>query len=544
LKRLDEALRDYDQAIALRPRFPQSHVNRGNVLAMLHRPDDALESFRKAIALEPDFADAYSNAGNIYSTRRSYGEALGAYDRALTLRPDDSETRSMRLLAKMYLCDWSNFAAECRLLVEAVNAALPVYPFSMLPVSTAPAEQYRCAKTFTKTRYPGAGSSPLPATTRRHDRLRIAYVSSDFREHAVSNLAAGMFEHHDRTRFSVTALSIGPDDGSALRRRLQDAFDEFIDAGALRDDEIAARVKNAEIDILIDLNGYTHGARMGIFARRPAPLQVGYLGYSGTVGADYIDYVIADPTVIPERDFGYFSEKVVWLPGSFMVNDAARPIAEATPTRNELGLPDDGFVFCCFNQPYKIGPNIFDVWMRLLRTVDGSVLWLKENGAEASRNLRREAEQRGVAPERLIFAPSMPLAADHLARQRQADLFLDTLPYNAHATTADALWAGLPVVTCLGGTFAGRVAASLLKAAGLDDLIATSLDDYEALALKLAREPSLLAAYRATLLHNRDTCSLFDTARFTRHIEAAYSRMWQMRQRGERPAHFAVAADE
>ncbi len=383
LKRLDEALRNYDQAIALRPRFPQSHVNRGNVLAMLHRPDDALESFKKAIALQPDFADAYSNAGNIYSTRRSYGEALAAYDRALELRPDDSETRSMRLLAKMYLCDWSNFSAECQLLLDAVNAELPVYPFSILPVSKAPAEQHRCATIFTKTRYPGAGPSPLPAAIPRHDRLRLGYVSSDFREHAVSNLAVGMFERHDRMRFSVTAISIGPDDGSALRRRLQNAFDDFIDAGALRDDEIAARVKDAEIDILIDLNGYTHGARMGIFAQRPAPIQVGYLGYSGTVGADYIDYVIADPTVIPEQNFRFFSEKVVWLPGSFMVNDAARPVADRTPQRSELQLPDDGFVFCCFNQPYKIGPTIFDIWMRLLRAVEGSVLWLKENGAEA-----------------------------------------------------------------------------------------------------------------------------------------------------------------
>ena len=277
-----------------------------------------------------------------------------------------------------------------------------------------------------------------------------------------------MFEHHDKTRFSVTAISIGPDDGSALRRRLQNAFDAFIDAGTLRDDEIAARVKDAEIDILIDLNGYTHGARMGIFAQRPAPIQVGYLGYSGTVGADYIDYIIADPTVIPERDFAFFSEKVVWLPGSFMVNDAARPISDAhADDATSSQLPDGAFVFCCFNQPYKIGPDVFDVWMRLLRAVDGSVLWLKENGAEASRNLRREAEQRGVAPERLIFAASVPLAADHLARQRQADLFLDTLPYNAHATTADALWAGLPVVTCLGETLPGGSPQAFSRRPGL-----------------------------------------------------------------------------
>jgi predicted O-linked N-acetylglucosamine transferase (SPINDLY family) len=292
--------------------------------------------------------------------------------------------------------------------------------------------------------------------------------------------------------------------------------------------------------VLIDLNGYTQGARMGIFAQRPAPIAASYLGFSGTTGTDYIDYVLADRIVVPKEDFPSFSEKVVWLPGSFMVNDSARPIAERTPARGELGLPEEDFVFCCFNQPYKIGPAVFDVWMRLLHAVDGSVLWLKENGAAASDNLRREAANRGVAPERLIFAGSVPLAADHLARQRQADLFLDTLPYNAHATTSDALWAGLPVVTCLGEAFAGRVAASLLAAVGLDELITTSIADYEALALKLARDKALLGAIKAKLAQNRGSCALFDTARFTRHIESAYLTMAQRQSRGERPQSFAV----
>jgi predicted O-linked N-acetylglucosamine transferase (SPINDLY family) len=543
LKRIDAALADYDKAIALRPNFPQAHVNRGNVLAMLHRSDDALESFKKASALQPDFADAYSNAGNIYTTRRSYGEALAAYDRALALRPDDSETRSMRLLAKLHLCDWRNFDAESRSLLASVRSGAPVYPFSILPVSATPGEQLRCAATFSKTRYPGSEKPLWHGTGYKHDRLRIAYVSSDFREHAVSHLAAGMFECHDRARFEVTAISIGPGDGSELRQRLERSFDAFIDASVMRDDETAALIRKAEIDILVDLNGYTQGARIGIFALRPAPIQVTYLGYAGTLGADYFDYILADRTVVPSEKFEFYTERVAWLPDSFMVTDRMRPIAERTPTRSELQLPDGAFVFCCFNQPYKIGPTVFEVWMRLLKAVDGSMLWLKESGAEATRNLRREAEQRGVAATRLIFAPSVPLAADHLARQRQADLFLDTLPYNAHATTADALWAGLPVVTCLGGTFAGRVAASLLKAAGLDDLITTSLDDYEALTLKLAREPALLAAFKARLLRNRDTCSLFDTARFTRHIETAYTAMWQSKQRGSDPAHFAIRAD-
>lgn len=452
LKRTDDALASYDKAIALRPSFPQAHVNRGNTLAALHRADEALSSFNKAIALQPDFADAHSNAGNIHAMRRSYGEAISAYDRALILRPEDSEARSMRLLAKMNLCDWSNFEAESASLLAAVDAGLPVYPFIVLPLKTTPERQLRCAQTFTALRYPPAARPLWNGQRYGHDRLRIAYVSADFREHAVANLTAGMFACHDRSSFEVSAISIGRDDGSLLRRRLEAAFDHFIDASTMTDEEIASRIRDTETDILIDLNGYTHGARMGVFAQRPTPTQVSYLGFSGTTGADYFDYVIADRTVIPETHVQAFSEKVVWLPDSFMVNDATRAIAERVPPRSALGLPENGFVFCCFNQPYKIGPAIFDVWMRLLKTVDGSVLWLKDNGAASSHNLRREAEQRGVGPERLVFAPSLPLAADHLARQRQADLFLDTLPYNAHATTSDALWAGLPVVTCLGET--------------------------------------------------------------------------------------------
>ena len=544
LKRFDDALRNYDKAIALRPDFAEAYVNRGNVQAALHHSDDALASYNKAIALKPDFADAYSNAGNIYCTRKSYSEALDAYGRALALRPDDSDARSMRLFAKMHLCDWSDFNAECAALISCINSNLPLYPFSVLAIPSSPDQQLRCARTFANTRYPSSDKPLWRGDIYDHDRLRIAYVSSDFRAHAVSHLMAGLFECHDKAQFEVTAISIGPDDGSELRRRLQVAFDKFIDANAMRDDEIASRIRQAEIDILIDLNGYTQGARMGIFAQRPAPVQVNYLGYSGTIGADYIDYVVADPTVIPKEHFAFYSEKVAWLPDSFMVNDPGRSIAERTPTRAESHLPDDAFVFCCFNQPYKISPAVFEVWMRLLKAVDGSVLWLKENGAVAAQNLRREAQRHGVAPERLVFAASVPLAGDHLARHRQADLFLDTSPYNAHATASDALWAGLPVVTCLGTAFAGRVAASLLKAIGLDELVTTSIDDYEVLALRLARDPALLDSLKAKLARNRTIGPLFDTQRFARYIEAAYRTMSQAQRRGSPPESFAVASGD
>jgi predicted O-linked N-acetylglucosamine transferase (SPINDLY family) len=299
-------------------------------------------------------------------------------------------------------------------------------------------------------------------------------------------------------------------------------------------------MRSLEIDIAVDLNGYTQGNRRGIFARRAAPIQVNYLGYAATMGADHYDYIIADRTVIPQQQFEFYREKVVWLPDSFMVTDDARIIAEQTPSRGELQLPEAGFVFCCFNQSYKISPAIFDVWMRLLRQVDGSVLWLRDYGAVTSRNLRREAERRGVAPERLIFAGRVPMVEDHLARQRHADLFLDTLNYNAHTTASDALWAGVPVLTCLGSTFAGRVAASQLRAVGLAELVTESLPDYEAVALKIATDPALCRSLKDRLARERTTGPLFGTRRFTASIETAYTTMWRRLQRGEAPQSFAV----
>jgi predicted O-linked N-acetylglucosamine transferase (SPINDLY family) len=353
-----------------------------------------------------------------------------------------------------------------------------------------------------------------------------------------------MFEHHDRSRFEVTALSLGTGRDSAFRRRIRASFERIVDVDSQSDQEISDLVRDLEIDILVDLNGHTRNWRMGVFAQRPAPIQVNYLGYAGTTGAESFDYIIADSTVIPSEHFEYYSEKVAWLPHSFFVNDAARPVAERTPSRRELNLPDTGFVFCCFNQPYKINPAAFDSWMRLLEATDGSVLWLRDTGAVSSRNLRLEAERRGVAPERLIFATRAPLVEEHLARQRQADLFLDTSPFNAHTTAADALWAGVPVVTRLGSTFAGRVAASLLRAVGLPELVTESPEDYEQLALRIARDPELLGSLKTKLVRNSTTFPLFDTARFTRRIEAAYIAMWERHQRGEPPAHFIVKSDD
>jgi predicted O-linked N-acetylglucosamine transferase (SPINDLY family) len=449
----------------------------------------------------------------------------------------------MRLYAKMQLCDWSDYETEVADLLLAARNGAPAYPFVVLALPSSLEDQLRCARLFIARRCPPSDQPLWRGETYEHDRIRIAYVSSDLREHAVGYLTVGLFEHHDRSRFAVVAISLSAGHNTDFGRRMRASFESFVEAGGRSDEEIAGLIRERQIDIVVDLNGVTQNWRPGIFARRPAPIQVNYLGYSGTSGAPYFDYILADQTIIPAEHVNSYSERVAWLPGSFMVSDDARPLGERTPSRCQLGLPERGFVFCCFNQSYKLNPAMFDVWMRLLAAVDGSVLWLKDNDPAATRNLRCEAERRGIAAQRLVFAASVPDFADHLARQRQADLFLDTLPSNAHSTANDALWAGLPVLTCRGPTFAGRVAASLINAAGLPELVTTSVAEYEALALRLAREPALLDAIKAKLVGNRRACPLFDTARFASSLEAAYTAMWRAYRQGRQPESFAIGCE-
>jgi predicted O-linked N-acetylglucosamine transferase (SPINDLY family) len=387
------------------------------------------------------------------------------------------------------------------------------------------------------TGYPAA--TPLWQGQRyRHERIRVAYLSADFHQHATSILMAGLFEHHDRSRFEVIAISYGPNIQDAMRARLLQAFERFIDVSTQTDLEIAQLLCTLEVDIAVDLKGYTADCRPGILAHRPAPIQVSYLGYPGSMAAPYIDYLLADRIVIPDSHRSFYSEQVVYLPDSYQVNDDRRGPAAVTPTRAECGLPEQGFVFCCFNNTFKITPFMFDIWMRLLQQAPASVLWLLKDSDLVERNLRHEAVAHGVAAERLIFAPRQEPAA-HLARHRLADLFLDTLPYNAHTTASDALWAGLPVVTCTGGSFASRVAASLLHAVDLAELVAHSPEDYERLALSLANDPSRLQAIKARLVQGK-SLPLFDTDRFRRHLESAYFAMWARYRRGELPAELTA----
>ncbi len=539
LNRHQAAAEAFDKALALKPRLAAAWLGRGNLFVALGRRSEALAAYQQALAIDPRLAEAWFALGNLHSLSGNSQDAFTAYDKALNIAPHLKFVEGARILMKIKMCDWTDLEAETAHLLAGIRTGHTIcVPYCTLSLPASPADQLQAAENFVADRV--AVADPWrPDVLRHHQRLRIAYLSADFRDHAVMHLAAALFEQHDRSRFEVTAFSLGPDQDSDMRRRLKDAFEHFVDATELSDEEIAGLIRQRQIDILIDMNGYTEGFRMNILAQRPAPVQVSFLGYSGTMGAGYIDYIVGDSTIIPQDDRGCYAEQVLWLPNSFLPYDASVRISE-TPTRQACGLPEAGFVFCCFNNSYKLGPKLFRIWMDLLKATDGGVLWLAEFAPLVVANLRREAEQCGVAPERLIFAPRVPALADHLARYRLADLFLDTLPYNAHTTAADALWTGLPVLTCLGATFAGRVGASILHAVGLPELITASLDDYEALALKLAREPALLASLKDKLARNRSTCPLFDTRRYTRALEAAYITMWQRHQNGEPPQHFAV----
>ena len=535
------ALSSFDRAIALTPELAPAHANRADVLSKISRNAEALDSYDRALALAPDSVADWMNRGVALVALNRHDEAVTSFERGLALDPDFAQADDFRaplLLSKLRICDWTDLAAETGELLAMVRAEKPLsLPYAIVAIPSAPAEQLQCARRYVQEQ---PAYRPLwQGEVYAHDRLRVAYLSADFNEHPTAYLTAGLFEQHDKSRFEITALSFGQNDNSPARHRLQAAFEHFIDVHDNSDHEIAALMRRSEIDIAVDLMGFTKDNRLGVLARCAAPIQVNYLGYPGTIGAPYMDYFLADATVIPEGHDAFYAERVVRLPGTYQINDNRRVISQRTPTRGECGLPQDGFVFCCFNNPQKITPEIFDIWMRLLCATAGSVLWLITGNAKAAANLRLEAEKRGVAPERLIFAPKASVA-DHLARHGLADLCLDTLPYNAHTTASDALWAGLPVLTCLGETFAGRVAASLLKAIGLDALITRTLGEYEALALRLAGEPAYLATLKDNLNRNRDTCLLFDTQSATRHIEAAYLTMAEIARRHEKPRSFNV----
>ena len=541
LKHYDDALDAYRRILAINPVFDGAWLGYANVVSAMKRFDDALSAYDKALEINGNLAEAWLGRANVFFELKRYDDALNSYQKALALQPDLTSVEASCLHTKMHICNWTNFHAENERLMSSVrNGTATAQPFIFLTLASSVANQFRCAKKWASDNCPSQPKPDWQSDKREHDRIRIGFLTSDFREHATSYLSAGMFESYDKSRFEIIAISWGGNDHSAIRRRIETSSDRFVDVQTKTDSEIAAIVRELRIDIAVDMMGYIKDSRPNIFARRCAPIQASYLAYPGTIGADFMDYIIADRIVAPECQYDSYSEKIVTLPNSYQVNDAKRPISDRSFTRHELGLPETGIVFCCFNNNYKITPDIFDCWMRLLRRVDESVLWLLEDNVTAASNLRKEASDRGVVPDRIIFAERMP-QAEHLSRHRLADLFLDTLPYNAHTTASDALWAGVPILTCRGRTFAGRVAASLLNAVQLPELVTTTMDDYERLAVELATNPEKLADVKVRLARNRQTAALFDTKLFTRHLEAAFTTMYARHHAGLGPDHFVVS---
>jgi protein O-GlcNAc transferase len=582
MRRLREALASFDAALALKPELVMAHCNRGNTLLDLDRPREALASFDAALERAPDDGEAlFGRAVTLLKMRQALEQAVDCFDRAASFGIDRVETlvgkaaalsqlqrhtqaaaclsevlsdgaasserayvRGSLVYSRLQTLDWSDYSSLVGSLERRVSAGLKVtYPLSLLPVTDSPELTLACARILVGDLHP-AGESLGPQPIRRNRpaagrRIRVAYVSADFRDHPVSHLLVGVLERHDKQQFETLGVSLRAGDGGELSQRITAAFDRMIDATVLSDRETAELLRELEVDIAVDLMGFTDGARPGIFAHRAAPVQVNYLGYAGTLGAEYMDYVLADEVVIPPGQERWYAERVIRLPHCYLPNDDKRAIGPA-PSREQAGLPAQGMVFCAFTNAYKINPPVFDIWMRLLREVPQSVLWLRGMGAEARTNVLREAAQRGVEAPRLVFAPHVASMADHLARHQLADLYLDTLPYNAHSTTCDALWAGVPVITCVGRTFASRVAASALTAVGLPELITQSLQEYEERALQLAREPERLTELRQRLARQRlgaqpvggqplaarrEQSPLFDTQTYCQHLESAFRGM-------------------
>jgi predicted O-linked N-acetylglucosamine transferase (SPINDLY family) len=523
LRQFDAALASYDRAIAIKADYVEAYLNRGNVLSDLQQFPAALASYDRVISIRPDYAAAHMSRANVFLDLKQYETAIAAFDQAAALKPDFKFLQGLRRHARMQVCDWGDFDVDVTNLHAGIERReLVSHPFPLLALLESGLSHRKAAELYVREECPpNPALAAIPARP-RHDRIRIGYFSADFRDHPVATLAAELFETHDRSRFETTAFSFGPDTQDTMRRRMERAFDRFIDVRGSSNEDIALLARSLEIDIAVDLMAFTQKCRPQIFALRAAPVQVNFLGYPGTMGAPYMDYLIADQTLIPEGSRSHYSEKIIYLPHSYQVNDAKRPVADRRFTREDLGLPPSGFVFCCFNNSYKITPATFDSWMRILRRVEGSVLWLLEDNASVAKNLRREALRRNVHAERLVFARRVPMP-EHLARLRAGDLFIDTLPYNAHTTASEALWVGLPVVTCLGETFAGRVAASLLKAIGLPELITSNREQFVELAVELATDAQRLASIRQKLADNRLTTPLFDAQLFAKHIEAAYT---------------------
>lgn len=540
MRNLQAALADYSRAIALRKDYPEAYFNRGNAHRKLGDWRRALEDFDRAIESRPAYASAHFNRGHVLRELKKIAPALASYRRAAELEPSLEFLPGELLAAELSVCDWQQgFGLRIESLPEQIARGEAVAnPFVVLSVCGSASLQRQAAEIWVRESM-ATNTANLLAPHSPGQRLRIGYFSADAHEHATAHLIAGLLESHDRSRYEVTLFSFGPHSIDGMRQRLQAGCEHFHDVRAQSDDEVAALAHRMKIDIGVDLKGFTMDNRAGIFLQRAAPLQVNYLGYPGSMGAAFMDYIVADPVLVPRTAQHHYTEKMLYLPNSYQPNDARRPLAARLPSREQLGLPADAFVYCCFNNNYKITPNVFGRWMQILRQTKGSVLWLLQDHALCAKHLRREAQSHGVGPERLIFADRVPLT-DHIVRHRAADLFLDTSPCGAHTTASDALWAGLPLLTCPGEAFASRVAASLLNAIGLPELVAETPEHYDRMAVQLATDRSLLGDLRRRLHINRATAPLFDIRRYTRNLERGYTLMHERSLAGNPPEHLYI----
>lgn len=560
MRRFPEAEAALKQAIAIDSQSPQAYNNLGNLYKDLSHFEPAVGAYRQAVLIKPDYFEAWVNLGMVLHELGRHEGSMEAYKNALSIDPEKmlkADSRHMEALGmlirdQLQLCVWDKLdeysARQLELLKPSANEPLKIdfNASNLLVIDSTAEQQWQGAVQSSRKKYgailrPYDALSALPSQSRKGGKIRVGYVSGDFCNHATAYLMAGLFESHNRDRFDVYGYSHGVDDKSDIRTRVRDAMEVFYDVRGKSDQQIAEQIERDGVDILVDLKGHTQGNRLGVLASRPAPIQVHYLGYPGTTGTSFIDYFLADAIVAPKNLQPYFTEKLVYLPGSYQINDNKREVSSHLPTRSECGLPEQGFVFCSFNQNYKITPRMYDVWMRLLSQVEGSVLWLYITAQQAQENLRAEAKKRGIAPERIVFAGYKPYA-EHMTRYRHIDLFLDTFPVGAHTTASDALWCDVPVITCAGDTFVSRVAASLLNAVGLPELVIKDFTSYEKLALKLAKDKDALAKLKKKLQASHASSPLFDTKRTTQAIENAYLEMIERHLKKKAPESFTVKA--
>ena len=522
----EEAIASYNKALLLKPDYADAFNNMGGALKDHDKLQEAIAAYQKALSLNPDYAEAHHNMGNALTDQGKLDEAIEAYNKALVIKADFEGARVSKLFQEAHICKWDGIAKDIERLPRLGTIKEYVAPFAMLALEDAPKRHRIRSEKYAAAKYPQKSMSTWAKPLQKPERLRIGYFSADFHDFPGMYLMAGLLEKHDRTKFEISAFSYGPDIDDQMRKRIVKAVDHFIDIRTADVNTVVDLARQQNIDIAVHRNGYTKNNRTELFASGLAPIQINYLGYPGTLGTDYIDYIVADPFVVPDDMRQHYSEQIMYLPNTYQPNDDKRTISDKVITRNDMGLPDRAFVFCCFNNNYKISLSEFDIWMRLLSKVEGSVLWLLKSNKWAEQNLKQQAEAMGVSAERIIFAERLP-QAEHLARHRLADLFLDTFNYNAHTTASDALWAGLPVVTKAGQGFAARVAGSLLNAVGLPELVTTTEQDYEELVLRLATNPTKLAAVKETLAANRLTQPLFNTELYTKHLENGYQQAYQ-----------------